>query len=116
VYLLKGNQWQVKAAMPAKCMNGSCTKLKEHIYVLGGSEPRMMRCHTETDKWTVLSSPQFAHTRGTATEWKGKILLLGGTDTDRIEEFDPATDQWSLWDTRMPRKDWYRSAFAMMRR
>jgi hypothetical protein len=113
VYLLHNNRWKERKTMAQKCRNDACAALNDNVYVWGGNAFGMMRYNTTMDTWSNLSTPRFPHRSCAATAWKGKIVLFGGDNTDAIEEFDPASGQWSTWELKMPASKIFRSAFKM---
>jgi hypothetical protein len=63
----------------------------------------MMQYNTSRDHWTKLTGPPNLDRCSAVVGWKGRIVVFGDTNgTKVVEEFDPATSQWSLWDIKLP--------------
>jgi hypothetical protein len=83
--------------------------VNESLYVLGHYDnPRLyvLRYNTFTNQWiTIDSHSQHVHRFGLVTAAKNGrvILVLGGEDTDSIEEFDVVSGRWSMCDMQTPR-------------
>ena len=102
-YDTKSCVWRRRAKMPSPCHGGAVVTLHGQMYVVGGYEGSCLRYDPATDHWSVLQKPLLLYRRAPAVEWKGRILLAGGvcrddTITSVIEEYDPATGEWSTWD------------------
>jgi hypothetical protein len=115
IHILMNNVWTHNSNLAYQCKNGACIAINDDIYVLGGEEPRLMKYSPTQNACNILTFPQFAHKSCAAAEWNGKIILFGGENTDAIEEYDPVTNQWSLWDIKMPAQGVFRSAFKMVK-
>ncbi len=99
--------------MPQFCLNGSAMVVGEKIYVVGGNDNACMSYDPEQDQWTVLSKPGVNHRKGSAVVWNNHILLCGGAETSVIEEYDPGTDNWAVWEHELPRAMECRAVFAL---
>ena len=103
VYDTTWGVWRTLANMPQACDLGSVVTLNSHLYVVGGYTQSCLRYDPSVDDWTVLSQPRMEHGIAPAVVWRGRILVAGGMGSDgsTIEEYDPETDQWSNWDTKL---------------
>lgn len=101
--------WTEKAELPKHCNGGSALSWGNRIYLVGGT--LSTRCcfsyEPNMDQWTVLKCPGIGHFGGSAVIWNGRILLCGGQDTTNVEEYDPHTDSWTVWENELPLKPTY---------
>ena len=96
-------EWQVLADIPnnTKCNGATGVMLNGYVYLLGGMTNMCMRYEPTTDCWTKLGVPT-AVMIGSAVVWHGRVLLVGGNGySSDIRQYDPVTDQWSLWETQL---------------
>jgi hypothetical protein len=98
-------EWEPRAKMPHECSKGSVTSLNGRIYVLGGIGKDNMCYDVDADQWSLIPPPHFPHTYGGAVKWRGKIVLVGGSDTDVIEEYDVVNNVWTELALHTPVKD-----------
>ena len=125
------DQWKGLAPMPSKRGSAVAAAVNGKIYVIGGaavhpgsSEPSLQpaRPHRsvgtveeydpQTDKWTERSSMPTARNHAAIGAVNDKIYVIGGrlgsafiftaSNTNVVEEYDPATDQWGLVKAKMP--------------
>jgi N-acetylneuraminic acid mutarotase len=125
------DSWKALAPLPTRRGSALAAVVDGKIYVIGGatmnpgsSEPAVFanrparsvgtneQYDPETNKWESRSPMPTArnHTFGGAVN--GKIYIIGGrlgsafigpsSNTDLVEEYDPATDQWGAPKAKMP--------------
>ncbi len=123
--------WKALAPMPTRRGSPVAASVGGKIYVIGGvsthpgsSEPAVhpARPHRAlatveeydpaTDTWRARSPMPTARNHAAVGAVNGKIYVLGGrlgaafisvaSNTDVVEEYDPATDQWGAVRARMP--------------
>ena len=125
------DSWKALAPVPTKRGSAIAALVNGKIYVIGGqtmnpgsNEPAVFQNRParsvgtneaydpETNKWESRSLMPTArnHTYGGAVN--GKVYVIGGrmgssfigasTNTDIVEEYDPATDQWGAPKAKMP--------------
>ncbi len=97
-------EWSVNEKMPANCRNGSSVVYESRIYVVGGKENCCISYDPQLDQWATLAKPAMKHFGSSAVLWKGRIMLCGGRDSPRAEEYDPASDTWTPLEVEMPPK------------
>ena len=125
------DRWKGLAPMPSKRGSAVAAAVNGKIYVIGGaavhpgsSEPSLQpaRPHRsvgtveeydpQTDKWAERSSMPTARNHAAIGAVNDKIYVIGGrlgsafiftaSNTNIVEEYDPATDQWGLVKAKMP--------------
>ena len=125
------DRWKGLAPMPSKRGSAVAAAVNGKIYVIGGaavhpgsSEPSLQpaRPHRsvgtveeydpQTDKWAERSSMPTARNHAAIGAVNDKIYVIGGrlgsafiftaSNTNVVEEYDPATDQWGLVKAKMP--------------
>ena len=125
------DSWKALATLPTKRGSPLAAVVKDKIYVIGGAtmslgsnEPAVFANRParslganeaydpDTNKWTARNPMPTArnHTFGGAVN--DKIYVIGGrlgspfigaaSNTDVVEEYDPATDQWGAPKAKMP--------------
>lgn len=126
-----GDTWSPLAAMPAKRGSAVAAALTGKIYVVGGAttqpdtpdttiQPARRHAIVATvdeydiaaNRWRTLTAMPTARAEPAAAVVSGKIYVAGGrissafaddgSDTDVVEAFDPARNQWSRPLTRLP--------------
>ncbi len=113
VYSINTDKWSTLTEMPVACHNASAVLIQDTIYVVGGNERKCLAFNPILSQWTDTLSPcQQQHITGSPVVWKGQILICGGrtkTDDDKshesslIEQYDPASDVWTVSPIRLPR-------------
>ncbi len=125
------DSWRLLAPMPTRRGSPVAAAVGGKIYVIGGAsthpgsaEPAVhpARPHRAlgtveeydpaTDSWRARSPMPTARNHAAVGVVGGKIYVLGGrlgaafisvaSNTDVVEEYDPATDQWGAIKARMP--------------
>ena len=125
------DKWSALAPMPMKRGSAVAATANGKIYVIGGaavhpgsSEPALQptRPHRsvdtveeydpKTNTWSERSSMPTARNHAAVGVVNNKIYVIGGrlgsafiftaSNTNVVEEYDPATDQWGLVKARMP--------------
>jgi N-acetylneuraminic acid mutarotase len=125
------DSWKILAPMPTRRGSPVAAAVGGKIYVIGGasihpgsSEPAVLptRPHRAlgtveeydpaTDSWRARAPMPTARNHAAVGVVGGKIYVLGGrlgaafisvaSNTDVVEEYDPATDQWGAVRARMP--------------
>ncbi|MBZ5662287.1 MAG: hypothetical protein LAO08_17950 [Acidobacteriia bacterium] len=125
------DSWKALAPMPSSRMAASAAEVGGKIYVIGGasvhpghklvslspSVPHRALDTNEaydpaTNKWETRSSMPTARNHAAIGVVNGKIFVIGGrlaaaylasgTDTDVVEQYDPAADSWGTAGLRMP--------------
>lgn len=125
------DRWRALAPMPSKRGSAVAAAVNGKIYVIGGAavhpgsnEPALLpgRPHRsvgtveeydpKTDSWSPRSSMPTARNHAAIGAANDKIYVIGGrlgsafiftaSNTNVVEEYDPATDQWGLVRARMP--------------
>lgn len=121
--------WKALAAMPSRRGGGNAGVVGEKIYVIGGATnapgesglrggvPQQVVGTVEeyditNDTWRARSAMPTPRNHGGAGVINNKIYVVGGrigaawitmaSNTDAVEEYDPATDKWSSLKARMP--------------
>ena len=94
----------VLAKMPSPCHRGAVVTLHGQMYVGGCYAGSCLRYDPATDHWSVLQTLLTPRRCADPGEWKGRILLAGGVYCDDtmtsvfIDQYDPATGEWSTSD------------------
>lgn len=125
------DSWKALASMPSKRGSAVAAAVNGKIYVIGGAalhpgsnEPALYpaRPHRSvgtveeydpnTNTWSERSSMPTARNHAAIGAVNNKIYVIGGrlgsafiftaSNTNVVEEYDPATDQWGLVKARMP--------------
>ena len=125
------DSWKAVTPMPKKRGSAVAATVNGKIYVIGGatvhpgsSEPALhpTRPHRsvgtveeydpKTNTWSERSSMPTARNHAAIGVVNNKIYVIGGrlgsafiftaSNTNVVEEYDPATDQWGLVKSRMP--------------
>lgn len=125
------DSWKELASMPTKRGSAVAATANGKIYVIGGaalhpgsSEPSLQPTHPhrsvdtveeydpKTNTWSERSSMPTARNHAAVGVVNNKIYVIGGrlggafiftaSNTNVVEEYDPATDQWGLVRARMP--------------
>ena len=118
------NAWTKKKPMPLPSHHVAVTELDGKIYLFGGftapaSGPpawvlidNAWEYDPATDGWRALAPMPSRRGAAAAAAVNGKIYAIGGrigsafistaSNTDVVEEYDPATDRWGALKARMP--------------
>lgn len=125
------DRWTALAPMPSKRGSAVAATVNGKIYVFGGAAPHPGSKETalypsrphrsvdtveaydpKTDSWTTRSSMPTARNHAAVGAVNDRIYVIGGrlgsafiftaSNTNVVEEYDPATDQWGLVKARMP--------------
>ncbi|MBS0169568.1 MAG: hypothetical protein JSR62_04380 [Nitrospira sp.] len=125
------DSWKALAPMPTKRGSAVAAAVNGKLYVIGGAamhpgskEPALQptRPHRSVDTveeydpatntWSARASMPTARNHAAVGAVRGKIYVIGGrlgsafiftaSNTNVVEEYDPATDQWGLVKARMP--------------
>lgn len=126
-----GDSWKALASMPSKRGSAVAATVNGKIYVIGGaalhpgsseSAVQPTRPHRsvdtveeydpKTDTWSERASMPTARNHAAVGVVNNKIYVIGGrlgsafvftaSNTNVVEEYDPAIDQWGLVKARMP--------------
>ena len=115
VFDTTGTQWSRLADTPEVCSLGAAVALNNSIYVVGGHSHTCLKYEPASDSWTSLSKPKLDHGLAPAVAWRGSVLLAGGGCDDEassvVEQFDPATDTWSVYHTTLKEPLWCHGLF-----
>ncbi len=117
-FVFRKNQsdWQVLPDMPRKCEFGSGVAFKSKIYVVGRLQQSCLCYDPMLSQWTAMSQCRHEHADGPALVWNDRIFICGGQDckakyddglpggTSVIEEYDPETDTWTLFQIELPQR------------
>ncbi len=113
VYSINADKWNTLPETPFACDFASAVLVQDTIYVVGGANRNCLAFNLILNQWTDTLSPcQQQHIMGSAVVWKGQILICGGRstrddksqeETSLIEQYDPATDMWTVAQIRLPR-------------
>ena len=110
-------QWSQLTDTPEVCSFGAAVTLNNCIYLVGGDNRTYLKYAQASDSWTRLSRPKLNHGTAPAAVWRGSILLAGGVRSGKedlssvIEQFDPVTDTWSVYNTTLKAPLWCHSLF-----
>ena len=110
-------QWSRLTDTPEVCSFGAAVTLNNCIYLVGGNNRTCLKYAPASDSWTRLSRPKLNHGTAPAAVWRGSILLAGGVRSGKddltsvIEQFDPVTDTWSVYNTTLKAPLWCHSLF-----
>ena len=125
------DSWKALAPMPSKRGSAVAATVNGKIYVIGGAAPHPGSSETalyparphrsvdtveeydpKTNTWSQRSSMPTARNHAAVGVVNNKIYVIGGrlgsafiftaSNTNVVEEYDPATDQWGLVRARMP--------------
>ncbi len=125
------DSWKALAPMPSKRGSAVAATVNGKIYVIGGAALHPASRETalyparphrsvdtveeydpQTNRWSVRSSMPTARNHAAIGAVNNKIYVIGGrlgsafiftaSNTNVVEEYDPATDQWGLVRARMP--------------
>lgn len=125
------DSWRALAPMSSKRGSAVAATVNGKIYVIGGAAPHPGSSETalyparphrsvdtveeydpQTNSWSVRSSMPTARNHAAIGVVNNKIYVIGGrlgsafiftaSNTNVVEEYDPATDQWGLVKARMP--------------
>ena len=125
------DSWKALAPLPAKRGSAVAAEVGGKIYVIGGAIPQPNTKETgvypnrparatgtnemydpATNRWESRSPMPTARNHAFVGAVGGKIYVLGGrvghtfitvsSNTDVVEEYDPATDSWGAIKARMP--------------
>jgi N-acetylneuraminic acid mutarotase len=114
-----GDAWKPLAPMPTRRTAASAVEVDGRIYVIGGNTDGGLNVGTNeaydpaTNRWETKRPMPTARNHAAAGAVGGKIYLIGGrlaapniggflsSNTDIVEEYDPATDRWRPM-TKMP--------------
>lgn len=125
------DSWKALAPMPSKRGSAVAATVNGKIYVIGGASLHPGSSETalyparphrsvstveeydpKTDTWSERSSMPTARNHAAVGVVNNKVYVIGGrlgsafiftaSNTNVVEEYDPATDQWGLVKARMP--------------
>ena len=125
------NSWKALAPMPTRRGSPVAAVVNGKIYVIGGASlhpgstetalvattpqrslPTVEEYDTATNTWRARSPMPTARNHAAVGVVGGKIYVIGGrvgaafitvaSNTDVVEEYDPATDRWGAVRARMP--------------
>ena len=125
------DSWKALAPMPGKRGSAIAAEVGGKIYVIGGGVPQPNTTETAvlptrparavetnevydpaTNRWEARSPMPTARNHAYSGVVNGKIYVIGGrlghsfisvaSNTDVVEEYDPATDSWGAIKARMP--------------
>ncbi len=115
--------WRALAQIPVKRCSAIAEEVGGKIYLIGGLEPLENGRGTRvsglnqvydpaTDRWSTLSPMPTTRNHAFSGVVNGKIYVIGGrlgagnipatSNTDVVEEYDPATNLWGPIKERMP--------------
>jgi hypothetical protein len=102
--------WIRKPDLPFGIYYSCPAAIKDEIYVIDGVD--LWCFDTKTNIWTTLRSSAFQHLNSCCVAYKNKIVVLGGTQCDQIEEYDMDADEWKTWKIAIPKAVKTHSIFA----
>ena len=110
-YNTETSVWSFKAPLPdsvKKTAGARSATIKDLLYVAGGVGKICTSYNPTLNTWTILSPTLEPHMSGAVLVRNNKIVICGGAKdnlgSDDIEEFDPATNTWSLLPGKLPAK------------
>jgi N-acetylneuraminic acid mutarotase len=128
VYDPATNKWTRKADMPHETLRGVSGVINGQLYVLancarGGCYPTFpnigfFRYDPVAGRWTLLPRPMRSdgshidHNWGMGGVIGGKFYVVGGQGTNRLDVYDPVTDQWTAG-ASMPSIRWLGAGLAL---
>ncbi|KAL3319985.1 hypothetical protein Ciccas_001343 [Cichlidogyrus casuarinus] len=94
-------KWRYISPMKKARSSFSVVTLDNCVYVFGGLfEQTSLKCVEKYDPhsntWAQLPPMHCARENSTACVFNGRILVAGGRDRKTVEEFNPATNQWTF--------------------
>ena len=104
------NMWSKLVKIPVDhCSTASMTTVYDKLCVAGGGPSRVCAFyHPAFNAWWIGQQPSLDHTQGTLVfhGWSSKLLslLLGGRQTDAIEEYSLMDETWSVSSMKLPDK------------
>lgn len=108
-YSLTLDKWRNCRDMPESCEYGASATIGDSIYVVGGFTRVCLLFKPCQDQWTRLTQSLVERVDCAATPWADNRLLVcggrhgdGGQQNDTIEEYDIATDTWTMWHLKLP--------------
>jgi N-acetylneuraminic acid mutarotase len=99
--------WKFLAPLPSSITDtdgASAVAIQNQLYVVGGRAKLCLQYNPVSNTWAILQNTALQHYYGTAVILKGKIMLLGGSTSDQIEEYDMEKNEWQLSSMRLPSK------------
>jgi N-acetylneuraminic acid mutarotase len=115
-YDVTTNKWKFLAPLPLQITDtdgASAVGAHNQLYVIGGIARLCSTYNPVLDTWTILQSTALEHSYGAAVFLKGKIMVLGGSTSDQIEEYDLQKGEWELSSIRLPSKMQYHHAIVL---
>ena len=108
VFLINENKWEVKASVPERISNYALATFEGQLFLFGGWDgtdvaDRVYRYDPSLDDWFPCASMPTARMNASASVMGGKILVIGGSDSEgdlaRNEDYQPsfAVDDGSEW-------------------
>lgn len=70
------------------------------IYAFDGWESQFLRYDPSTASCSSLTQPHKVHCNAPALSWAGKIIVGGGFACSTMEQYDPVTNRWTIWDVQ----------------
>jgi N-acetylneuraminic acid mutarotase len=130
-YDVEADRWKALASMPSKRGSAVAATVNGKIYVIGGaalhpgsnetalyptrphrSVGAVEEYDPKTNTWSERSSMPTARNHAAVGVVNSKVYVIGGrlgsafiftaSNTNVVEEYEPATDQWGLVKARMP--------------
>ncbi len=109
--------WSRKTKMPKTGDSVSSLLKREKIYLQGRLEFSgydsedysyyFMAYDPEKDQWHTLSCPSYVECLRCSVVWKERILSYGFSELiedNLLEQYNPDTDTWSVWEHQLPNK------------
>ena len=87
--------------------------LQGKLFAAGGYSKVFMQYNPSTDTWTTLNAPTLNHEFAALVHHGQKLYLLGGSEEDRVEEYDLDTKTWSMCDARLNKNIFNLHAFSI---
>ena len=88
-------KWREAAPLPQELPESRIANDGSRIYVSGGSERKLFAYTPEDDTWKELSPPRHEHRFGALCFYNQRLLLSGGVDVTKIEEYSIERDIWT---------------------
>ena len=96
--------WSCRQGPSLLCGGARMVVVSGQLLVAGGCHRIAAQYDYETNTWCSLKSPTLSHNYGALASLNKTWYLIGGSDEDRVEEYNTDTKVWSVCDMRMPNK------------
>ena len=106
IYDTESDVWDtVEISDHMSCTKGVCAVVAWNtIYFLGGADHICLSYNVTHEKFSKLARPKHRHFDGSAAHTDGKIALVGGRNSDKIEVYDIVRNTWEVSSLALPVK------------